>query len=574
MNICFVFLFNLFSNIYKMYRLLIFLFLLCFYSCANIQAPSGGPPDTTPPKIKKFYPNNNTTNFNDKILIEFDKWMDRTSVIENLSILPDIQFEYNWSGKELEINFKEKLKENTTYSLILGTQYKDYYNNKPESAFSLVFSSGNNIDTGKINGQVIGEKIDGAYIFAYTGDKNYFDTLNPKFTKPAYRIQIGTNGKFTITALKDGTYRLIVIKDLLKNALYDFNDPYGVYTEDVEVIKGKSKDIVIKMGDILDNIPPSIVSINSPSIDKVAIKFSKRLVDTSFYNSKFFITDTLFSDTINIKAKYKNTFEENTYEIIPETKLNHQKVYTLIFNKENLPYDSNFNNLDINRIPKFITYNKIDSLPIRLFTKPFKDSSLNIPLNPIFDYTFNNAINKENLILNYSLFQKSNNTLIELDTIPTADNQIILKPRNALNENTDYLLRVEFKNVSSLNNSLTIDTTIILNFKTDDFRNSGSISGKFINNNLKCKEKLMIVLYNKNYRFQKELNDRNEFVFINIPADTYNIEVYCDKNNNKKYDYGRVYPFEFAEEFYIHNQTITVKARWMVENIQIIETND
>lgn len=564
----------MFSNIYKMYRLLIFLFLLCFYSCANIQAPSGGPPDTTPPKIKKFYPDNNTKNFNDKILIEFDKWMDRTSVIENLTILPDIQYEYNWSGKELEINFKDKLKENTTYSLILGTQYKDYYNNKPESAFSLVFSSGNNIDTGKISGQVIGEKVDGAYIFAYIGDKNYFDTLNPKFTKPAYRIQIGTNGKFTIPALKDGTYRLIVINDLLKNALYDFNDPFGVATNDIEVINGKSNDVLIKLGDVLDKTLPSIVSINSPTMDKIIIKFSKRIVDSSFYNSKFFITDTLYFDTINIKAKYKNTFQENTYEIIPETKLNHQKVYTLIFNKENLPYDSNFNNLDINRIPKFITYNKIDSLPIRLFTKPFKDSSLNIPLNPIFDYTFNNAINKGNLILNYSLVQKSNNTLIELDTIPTADNQIILKPRNALNENTDYLLRVEFKNVSSLNNSLTIDTTIILNFKTDDFKNSGSISGKLVNNNLKCKEKLIMVLYNKNYKFQTELNDQNEFVFINIPADTYNIEVFCDKNNNKKYDYGRVYPFEFAEEFYIHNQTITVKARWMVENIQIIETND
>lgn len=84
----------------------------------------------------------------------------------------------------------------------------------------------------------------------------------------------------------------------------------------------------------------------------------------------------------------------------------------------------------------------------------------------------------------------------------------------------------------------------------------------------------MIVLYNKNYSFQTELNDKNEFVFINIPADTYNIEIYCDKNNNKKYDYGRVYPFEFAEQFYIHNQSITIKARWLIENIQIIETND
>ena len=60
-------------------------------SCANIQAPSGGPRDSTAPKIIEFAPYNYSTNFNsikqDKnINITFDKYIDKGQVIEGIFI--------------------------------------------------------------------------------------------------------------------------------------------------------------------------------------------------------------------------------------------------------------------------------------------------------------------------------------------------------------------------------------------------------------------------------------------------------------------------------------------------------
>jgi len=55
------------------YRYLLFIFCLLFAGCAKIVMPSGGPKDTTPPKVLAEKPENASTNFQGKtIKITFD----------------------------------------------------------------------------------------------------------------------------------------------------------------------------------------------------------------------------------------------------------------------------------------------------------------------------------------------------------------------------------------------------------------------------------------------------------------------------------------------------------------------
>ena len=146
--------------------------------------------------------------------------------------------------------------------------------------------------------------------------------------------------------------------------------------------------------------------------------------------------------------------------------------------------------------------------------------------------------------------------------------------RKNLEENTSYNLLATFNNLKSLSNGLVSDTTIHLFFKTEDKRNTGGISGRFTPKILKCNKSTYMILYNQSNRFIQKLGENGDFNFSSIPADNYNIELFCDDNDNGIYDFGTIYPFEFSEPFYIHNKQLKVKERWNIDNVNILEVYD
>ncbi len=110
-----------------------------------------------PPQIVSVYPAPYTTFYDDsKIVLEFDEYVDRASVNESIFISPFLgELEFDWSGKEVEIRFQEKLKDNTTYVINVGTDVRDMRRgNRMAQAFALAFSTGASIDRGGIEGTV------------------------------------------------------------------------------------------------------------------------------------------------------------------------------------------------------------------------------------------------------------------------------------------------------------------------------------------------------------------------------------------------------------------------------------
>ena len=127
--------------------------------CANQQPPEGGPVDRTTPEIISTYPDSSSIrNFSDnKIRLEFDRYVNERSVEEAIFISPYIGTpEFDWSGKELEITFPEKLRHNITYVVNIGTDVEDLNKNRMARAFTLAFSTGKEIDRGAIEGSVAG----------------------------------------------------------------------------------------------------------------------------------------------------------------------------------------------------------------------------------------------------------------------------------------------------------------------------------------------------------------------------------------------------------------------------------
>ena len=115
--------------------------------------PSGGPRDTTPPKIFKTYPENNTTNFSDnKIILYFDEFVELNQPLNNISLSPYTKAKPEASivGKKVFLEFSEGFKPNTTYSIDFNNAIKDFSEGNNLGSFSLTFSTGAKLDSGKL----------------------------------------------------------------------------------------------------------------------------------------------------------------------------------------------------------------------------------------------------------------------------------------------------------------------------------------------------------------------------------------------------------------------------------------
>ena len=102
----------------------IFLFFLCFnylfnvFSCAAIQAPSGGPKDQTAPFLLYSTPATGTTNFDQSIVkLIFSEYILERSISDAISLLPKTNdpIQVKYKGKELVVKLPDSLLIDQTY---------------------------------------------------------------------------------------------------------------------------------------------------------------------------------------------------------------------------------------------------------------------------------------------------------------------------------------------------------------------------------------------------------------------------------------------------------------------------
>lgn len=201
--------------------------------CAIKGAPSGGPPDTTPPEVVRITPEDGSRNVTDpSITIEFSEYVDR-GVRNALRIQPRVRFASTYAGDEVRIDFEEPLAPNTTYTLTLGTDWRDLKGNSPQEATSVTFSTGNDIDTGRFSGRVYGRDLRSVVVFVY--DVSGGDSTHPMRDQPQYIMPLGSSGVFSVEGLKQGLYRVMAVQDANSNNLLDASEQYAMASEDVVV---------------------------------------------------------------------------------------------------------------------------------------------------------------------------------------------------------------------------------------------------------------------------------------------------------------------------------------------------
>ncbi len=530
-------------------------------SCAVVQAPSGGPKDTTAPTITFYSPNNYTTNFkSDRISLEFNSYINKANFLENLIITPNLRVKTDWSGKELDLIFVDTLLPNTTYSFQLGTEFTNYLGNKPLSAFNLVFSTGSQIDSGMIEGQVISQKRENTALLAYDISKLNLDTLNPSKVYANYFVPIGTNGKFNLFGLKPGLYRLMAIEDKQKDKLFTYNqDGYGSYYKDIQINDNTVRNVEINIGTPIDNLPPRIVSVRQVSSNVVNIEFSEQL-DTNSLSNDFIELIEKENKEIYLPIAYKFVNASNI-ALLLNKKLEIEKEYLIIKSKSfHKIKDLSANTFDTSKldISFFSIRNAIDTLS-NVIKVSIGDSAKDIGLKQQI------YIQSEGFITNKSLTTKlrdksGNDQKHNLIKIDDANYKL-----NAdLKEKTEYTFEI---NIDTSPNGTKTNKKVKFTTKAENI--GTNVKGN-IDSIPFCKGLLYLVARNKANQNAYKVNvNSSEFEFLNLSQDEYTFYCFCDENGNSSLDYGYPFPFKFAERKFELEGNLKTKPRWDIENFKL-----
>lgn len=190
---------------------------LLLHACARIIAPEGGPKDTTPPKLTQTYPKQEGTHFKEKtIKLIFDKEIDVRDIQNKLVVTPRLKkiegepsYTYKVRGNTLSLTLAVPLDEEATYTFNFNDAVRDITEGNVAEAPTLTFSTGEQLDTMYVMGQVkdhmTHQPVDKVTVALYKAENDTIDCLN---NPPDYFIKTDEKGHFKLEHIQKGKYYL------------------------------------------------------------------------------------------------------------------------------------------------------------------------------------------------------------------------------------------------------------------------------------------------------------------------------------------------------------------------------
>ena len=194
--------------------------------CANTTTPpSGGPKDTIPPVLVKTYPLPGTVNVpthKTQVKFTFDEYV-VVKDANNIFLSPPLEKKpkYRISGKSVIVSFESDLDTNTTYTLDITGAIADNNESNWYEGFTLVFSTGSQIDSMCMTGLVQDcntlKPIKGATVLLY---KDHADSA-VFLHRPDAAAKTDEWGFFSLRNIQDTIYRVYALKDANNNNIYE-----------------------------------------------------------------------------------------------------------------------------------------------------------------------------------------------------------------------------------------------------------------------------------------------------------------------------------------------------------------
>ena len=196
------------------------------HSCANTTTPpSGGPTDTIPPVITEIYPvigQVNVPRHKTQLKVEFNEYV-TVKDPKSLFLSPPLEKspKFKLKGKAVVVYFESDLDSNKTYTLDLTNAIGDNNEGNMFPGFTLVFSTGERIDSMVVTGIVQDcnslKPLKGATVLLY---KDHADSA-VFLKRPDAAVKTDEWGFFCMRNIQDTLYRMYALIDENNNNMYN-----------------------------------------------------------------------------------------------------------------------------------------------------------------------------------------------------------------------------------------------------------------------------------------------------------------------------------------------------------------
>ncbi|MDQ2794366.1 MAG: Ig-like domain-containing protein [Bacteroidota bacterium] len=249
-------------------------------SCAAVAPPLGGPRDRTPPRRISSSPDSAARNVKQQFVrLNFSEPVITKELSKNLLITPQLPEDNPYKLREdrtsITLLFDKPLDANTTYSFNFREGIVDITEALPAKNAALTFSTGPQLDSGKVRGSLTdaltARTVEGASIGLY----RVADTAGVRKGRPYYTVLTDKEGKFSLNFLKAGEYQLYAVADKNNNGRYDDGEKIAYLPAPITIAgsTGAAVPLVLTQP---DQRPPLLTS-RAPSPTQLRLSYNEGL---------------------------------------------------------------------------------------------------------------------------------------------------------------------------------------------------------------------------------------------------------------------------------------------------------
>jgi hypothetical protein len=563
--------------------------ILFIASCASIKAPPGGEEDKTPPQIDTTFPAPGQLNVSrtPRIRFSFKHNIDRTSMTQSVTMTPYMsgQVKFDWSGyDEVELQLPDTLRANTTYIVTISKTLKTERAGTLAEPYQLIFSTGNQIDTGMLSGQILPALTTGAppdlknvSVFAYDISILDPDTLHLNLVRPDYLTEPSNDGKFSLRALKVGhKYRFLAVVDEFRNKVYDEGiDAYGMPAGDVLLDQPNLTGISMRMMPKIDTAKPQLQDYEVIDAYHIKARFTKTLDSASIRPQGFILRDSISGAVIPIIATYRENIDKKgglvtllVDKLAPGKTYALQAVPSFITDLSKTHLDS------LKSLLSVVTTDIRDTFAVPKFSGlGFFDSTRGFA--PEFDLlvSFTDAVDtvafKSGLQLTDSTGKQIQYSINWIDGIRA-------RIKASLLPKAFYRFAVSQSSIKSpvaTSWAKVKDTTIITGFFTGEVTEFGTVSGEIlISDSILHSGHIVIRLVNEDGKVERMVqlpNGVKTYQFDKIAKGKYRVQAWLTNRSDGEYEGGKPIPLRFALPSGDYPDLIDVRPKWTVEHVDI-----
>lgn len=541
------------NSIIRFFAPCLFLLLL-LSSCAQVVAPSGGKKDEKAPFPKKYTPDSAATHFHSKTVeIQFDEYVLLKDLNNQLIISPPMekQPEIRVRNKSLLIEFKEPLKDSTTYTINLGNAVQDIHENNPIRNFRYVFSTGSYVDSLSLKGTIQNalslspEK--GVLVMLY---KDLQDSV-PYKQVPSYFGRTDDNGNYRISNVKAGTYKVFALHDANANYKINPGEMMAFAPQPLNLLHNDTMNFLLFKEDVEKQ---KLLKAYQAAHGKVVLGFSKPVEGLKLRPLNFSVSDV-----------QKEIVETNATGDTAIFWFTSPKTDSLIL--EVSDKDKIFDTLRYKLITraKMISQNKGEAPRLVINANVGRDRPFD--LNTPIRFEFNNPVMDispdlfSKLILRKDTAKKNLFTGGKIEQIHKKRTSRIYNWRDttgSIKENGLYhmiILPGAFRDMFGFTND-----TVRTDFKTQELRYYGTF--KLHLHIAKGKYLLQLLDEKDGVVREQKINDGEEVYFEYLNPAKYRMRLICDTDGNGKWSTGN-YLRHIQPEHVIYNvESVMIRSNW------------